>query len=131
MAREFTLGIVSMSGRQEIDYVLVESGLSRFFSSIVSAADVTACKPDPECYRIGFRKIDEARTWLGHSPLTHRECLVIEDSPPGIAAARGADLPALGVANTVSEEKLRAAGAGAVARDLKDWMPDSVRLVFA
>ena len=130
MSRDFTMGIVSMSGPAEIDYVLDASGLSRFFSAIVSAADVSACKPDPECYRIGFKKVDEARMSLGHSPLTHRECLVIEDSPPGIAAARAADLPALGVTNTVSADELRAAGAGAVARDLRDWMPESVRLVF-
>jgi beta-phosphoglucomutase len=130
MSRDFTLGIVSMSGRDEIDLVLETSGLSRFFSAIVSAADVARCKPDPECYRIGFRKVDEARTWLGHPPLTHRECLVIEDSPPGIAAARSAKLQALGVVNTVSADELRAAGAGAVACDLRDWMGESVDLVF-
>jgi HAD superfamily hydrolase (TIGR01509 family) len=130
MSREFTLGIVSMAGRNEIDYVLNSSGLARFFSSVVSAADVSKCKPDPECYRIGFREIDLVRVSQGHLPMTHSECLVIEDSPPGIKAARIADLPALGVANTVSADELRAAGAAAVATDLRDWMPDSIRLVF-
>jgi len=62
--------------------------------------------------------------------MTHNDCLVIEDSPPGIVGARKADLPALGVTNTVSAEELRAAGAGAVAIDLRDWMPESIRRVF-
>lgn len=130
MAHEFALGIVSMAPRQEIDLVLNKSGLGKFFTIIVSAEDVQNCKPDPECFRIGFRRIDAVRTARGHLPMTHGECLVIEDSPPGVAGARAADLRALGVSNTVDEAQLRAAGAGAVAKDLRDWMPESIRLVF-
>ena len=130
MSREFALGIVSMAGRDEIEYVLERSGLAKHFSTIVSAADVAKCKPDPECFRIGFRGLDAFRTSLGHLPMTHGECLVIEDSPPGITGARNADLPTLGVTNTVSAEKLRAAGADAIAKDLRDWMPESIRRVF-
>jgi len=131
MAREFTVGIVSMARRTEIDHVLAKSGLSKFISTVVSAENVTKCKPDPQCFRTGFRQIDAFRTSRGHSAMTHNECLVIEDSPPGVRAALGADLPALGVANTVSATALREAGAGAVATDLRDWMPESIRLVFA
>ena len=130
MSREFTLGIVSMARRHEIDFVLETSGLAKYFSTIVSAEDTSKCKPDPECFRTGFRQIDAIRTEQGHLPMTHDECLVIEDSPPGVAGARNADLPALGVTNTVSSERLREAGAGAVATDLRDWMPESIRRVF-
>lgn len=130
MSREFSLGIVSMAGRHEIDLVLERSGLAKHFDAIVSAEDVTNCKPDPECFRIGFRQIDAIRTAQGHLPMTHSECLVIEDSPPGVVGARSADLPAMGVTNTVDAEALRNAGAGAVAKDLNDWMPDSIRRVF-
>lgn len=130
MSREFTLGIVSMARRHEIDFVLETSGLERHFSTIVSAEDTSRCKPDPECFRKGFRQLDAVRTARGHLPITHGECLVIEDSPPGVAGARSADLPTLGVANTVSARELRDAGAGAVATDLRDWMPESIRRVF-
>ena len=130
MSREFTLGIVSMARRREIDFVLEKSGLAKYFSTIVSSENATKCKPDPECFRTGFRQIDAVRTSRGHTPLTHGECLVIEDSPPGVTGARSADLPALGVTNTVSAAELRNAGAGAVANDLRDWMPDSIRRVF-
>jgi beta-phosphoglucomutase-like phosphatase (HAD superfamily) len=110
--------------------VLETSGLRKFFSTIVSAEDVDKCKPDPECFRIGFRQIDNVRTSQGHLAMTHEECLVIEDSPPGIVAARNADLTAMGVTNTVTADELRKAGAAAVATDLRDWMPESIRRVF-
>jgi HAD superfamily hydrolase (TIGR01509 family) len=130
MSRDFSLGIVSMASRQEIELVLEKAGLAEFIDTIVSAEDVSNCKPDPECYRIGFRQLDAVRVVSGHLPMTHEECLVIEDSPPGIVSARLADLPALGVANTVDHAELRKAGATAVAKDLRDWMADSIRRVF-
>ncbi|MBK7934693.1 MAG: HAD family phosphatase [Pyrinomonadaceae bacterium] len=130
MAQEFDLGIVSMAARHEIDHVLDSTGLRKHFATIVSAEDVANCKPDPECFRIGFRELDAVRTAAGHLPMVHADCLVIEDSPPGVAAARNADLLALGVSNTVSAAELRAAGAAAVAKDLRDWMPESIRRVF-
>ncbi len=131
MSNELTLGIVSMARREEIDFVLEKAGIAPCFSVVISADDVTACKPDPQCYREGFRQIDLYRTAHGHLPMTHAECLAIEDSPPGVQAARAADLPVLGVSNTVSADELRAAGAASVAIDLNDWMPESVRRVFA
>jgi beta-phosphoglucomutase-like phosphatase (HAD superfamily) len=130
MSHEFALGLVSMERGDQIDYVLEKAGMAKHFSVIVSASDVTACKPDPQCYRTGFNKLDLFRIAEGHLPMTHAECLVIEDTVPGIKAARAADLPALGVANTVSSDDLRKAGAGAVATDLRDWMPESIRRVF-
>jgi beta-phosphoglucomutase len=130
MSNNFTLGIVSMARREEIEYVLERTGLKNCFSVIVSAEDVTACKPDPQCYRLGFRLIDAARTAQGHLPINHDDCLVIEDSPQGIMAAKGADLMTLGVTNTVSADKMREAGADSIAKNLNDWMPSSVRRVF-
>ncbi|MFL6374574.1 MAG: HAD family hydrolase [Pyrinomonadaceae bacterium] len=129
-AQEFALGLVSMAKREEIEHVLIETGLHKYFSVLVTAEDVSNCKPDPECFRIGFEKLDAHRTAGGHYPITHNECLVIEDSPPGVKAAKAADLRALGVTNTVDAAALRAAGAEAIAKDLRDWFPESIRLVF-
>jgi beta-phosphoglucomutase-like phosphatase (HAD superfamily) len=120
-----------MSKREEIDFVLERADLARYFSVIVSAEEVKNCKPDPECYRKGFEQVDLVRISQGHLPMTHSECVVIEDSPPGVTAGRRADLQVLGVANTVSPSKLRRAGATWIARDLNDWMPASIRLSFA
>lgn len=131
LARHFTLGIVSMSSREQIEYALERAALGNIFSVIVSAQDVRACKPDPECYNTGFFRMDEVRRRGGHTSLSPEECLVIEDSPPGILAAVGAGMRTLGVANTVKAEELRQAGAEVVTARLADWTDDTVRHVFS
>lgn len=131
MAKEFALGIVSMAKREEIEFVLETSGLIESFSIMVSAEDVSNCKPDPECYRKGFERLDLFRIESSHLPMTHSECLVIEDTPAGVLAGKSAGLPVLGVTNTVSKAELHDAGANWVAKDLNDWMPESVKLAFA
>jgi beta-phosphoglucomutase len=130
-ANEFSLGIVSMAKYEEIEHILERVDLLNCFSVIVSAEDVKLPKPDPQCYREGFRQLDLARIAEGHLPMIHSECVVIEDTPPGIAAAVNADLPALGVTNTVPADELRRAGATWIAADLNDWFPESIRRAFA
>lgn len=130
-SKELSLGIVSMAKREEIEFVLEKTELADCFSIIVTAEDVAMPKPDPACYREGFRQLDLARIARSHLPMIHDECIVIEDSPPGVEAARAADLPVLGVTNTVSADRLRSAGARWVANDLNDWWPDSIRRAFA
>lgn len=130
MANDFALGIVSMARREEIEYVLERANLRECFAIIISAEDVENCKPDPESYIKGFNKIDSYRIKRSHLPMVHSDCLVIEDAPPGIVAAKRAGLKALGVTNTVSADELRAAGADAVTKNLDDWMPETARRVF-
>ena len=130
MANDFALGIVSMARRDEIEYVLEQAGLRECFSVIISAEDVENCKPHSECYIKGFNALDSFRIKQQHLPMVHGECLVIEDSPPGIISAKNARLKALGVTNTVSAEALREAGADAIAKNLDDWMPGSIHGVF-
>lgn len=130
MEKSFALGIVSMSRREDIEFVLEKTGLLPCFSVIITAEDVTNCKPDAECYHKGFNQLDAARTSLGSNPMVHSDCLVIEDSPPGIVAGKRAGLKTWGITNTVSAEQLRAAGADVVSKSFSEWMPDTMRRVF-
>ena len=129
-ARHYWLGIVSMSRRIEIDYVLDRAKLSNLFSAVVSAEDVRVCKPDPDCYNRAFMRVDEKQRAAGKLSLSPNECLVIEDSPPGIRAACSAGMRTLGVTNTVPADELRAAGAEVVTMSLADWTTDTVRYVY-
>lgn len=130
LARHYTLGIVSMARREAVDYVLQRARLEHVFSVIVSAEDVRACKPDPECYNTAFFRLDDLRRRAGYASLTSDECLAIEDSPPGVRAGVAAGMRTLGVTNTVAANELRAAGAEVVTANLADWIDDTVRHVF-
>ena len=78
----FQLAIVSGALRSEIELVLELAGLRPHFAEIIAAEDVAACKPDPQGY-------ERAREALELAP---NRCVVIEDSIPGLAAARAAGL---------------------------------------
>jgi beta-phosphoglucomutase len=130
LARRFPLAVVSMARRESIEYVLERAGLKESFSVVVSAEDVSACKPDPACVNRALEKLNEAQSRAGQPALAPADCLVIEDAPPGIEAARVAGMRTLGVTNTVSEAALRAAGADVVTHSLADWTDDAVRHVF-
>jgi sugar-phosphatase len=73
---------------------------------LVTSDDVTNGKPHPEPYLKGAAQ-------LGFDP---GECLVIEDAPAGIQAARAAGMKVIGIASTYAAAKL--AEADAVVRKL-------------
>ena len=129
-ARRHLLGIVSMARRVEIDHVLERARLNSAFACIVSAEMARACKPDPHCYQTAFELLNDERRRARLLPLLAQECLVIEDSPPGIQSGRAAGMRSLGVTNTVAEHELRAAGADVVTASLADWTMDAVYHVF-
>ena len=131
LARRYPLGLVSMARRAEIDYVFERAGLAGLFRAVISAEDVTVCKPDPACYRSALNKLNEQRHAARLPPFAPDECLVIEDSPPGIQSARANGMRTLGVTNTVGEAELRAAGADVVTASLADWTDDAVYHVFS
>ena len=72
---------------------------------VVSADDVENGKPDPECYL-------KAAELLGISP---ENCVVVEDAPPGIRAARSAGMAVVAVATTHPASELSDADAVAQA----------------
>jgi HAD superfamily hydrolase (TIGR01509 family) len=129
--RSYPLGVVSMASLSEIDYALERAKLRTLFTVVVSAEDVSVCKPAPDCYRIGLEKLNAKLQAEGKGLLNPSECLVLEDSPPGIESALQAGMRRLGVTNTVNEAALRAAGAEVVTRSLADWNVDAVRHVFS
>jgi HAD superfamily hydrolase (TIGR01509 family) len=129
-ARRYHLGIVSMAVRSEIDHVLGLAGLNRQFPLIVSAGPELKHKPASDCYERALDLLNQRLRSDRKLPLLARECLVIEDAPPGIQAAIGAGMRTIGVTNTVSESALREAGADIVTPNLSDWNADAVHHLF-
>lgn len=109
-AARYRLGIASGALRHEIEFILDQAGIRKEFHHITSAEDVTRGKPDPE----GFLHALEGLNRLsgpGQEPLSAEDCLVIEDSIPGIRAGHAAGMKVLAVANTHVPEELKEADA--------------------
>jgi HAD superfamily hydrolase (TIGR01509 family) len=105
-AAHYPLAIASGALRNEIELILEESGLRKAFRHITSAEDVTRGKPAPDPFlqaMAGLNQSSESRT------LAPGDCLVIEDSLPGIRGARAAGMKVLAVANTHALQDLHEA----------------------
>ena len=129
-ARHYDLGIASMAERSEIDHVLNLAGIPEEFSVIVGAEPGRRHKPAPDCYEHALQFLNEKRRAERQLPLLPNECVVIEDAPPGIEAARAAGMRTIGVTTTVAAGPLRAAGANIVTPNLGDWNADAVHHLF-
>ena len=88
----FTLAIASGAFRDEIEPILLRAKVRQLFAAVVGAEDVRAGKPAPDPF---LRALDEIRH--GDPVLTAAACVVIEDSPNGVAAARAAGMRCVGV----------------------------------
>jgi beta-phosphoglucomutase len=129
-ARKFQLGIVSMAERAEIEHVLGTPNLLPYFTVIVTAQPGLNHKPAPDCYLRGLELLNQKRRDDRDMPLLAKECVVVEDAPPGVEAGRAAGMRTIGVTNTVPESRLRAAGADVVTAGLADWNTDAIHHVF-
>jgi beta-phosphoglucomutase len=90
------LGIVSGAQRPEIELVLDRANISAAFELIVSAEDISASKPSPEGYQTAIAQFNDRYPDLNLCP---QDCLALEDSFPGLEAARAARVPVVGVAH--------------------------------
>lgn len=107
------IAVVTSSWRDWAEERLVEVGVRHLVRTIVAAEDVTAGKPDPAGFLLAASRL---RADPG-------DCVVFEDSLPGIVAAKAAGMRCVGVATTHADEEL--AGADLVVADLTgvDWPP--------
>jgi HAD superfamily hydrolase (TIGR01509 family) len=91
--------------------------LPRFAGRIFSADDVRQAKPAPDLFLLAAQS-------MAANPA---DCVVVDDSPVGILAARAAGMRALGFAAMMPAERLRAAGAHEVFGSM-DQLPSLLRL---
>jgi HAD superfamily hydrolase (TIGR01509 family) len=97
-ARRFPLVLATGTLRIEAETILRRAGLRELFVDIVSAEDVARGKPAPDSFLMALRHL-ERRAELGPLMQAH-QCLAIEDTPAGVAAARGANMRVLAIAHT-------------------------------
>lgn len=86
------MAVASNAERANVDFVLDTAGIRDAFRVVVSGHDVARPKPYPDIY---FRAAD----LLGVSP---SDCVVFEDSHPGVEAAHAAGMKVVGLLTTLS-----------------------------
>ncbi len=92
-----SMAIVTGSSRDGVEYILHRIGIADYFSVIVTAEDIKSSKPNPEGYLLAVTRLNQKNHNL---QLQAKNCLVIEDSYPGIEAAKRASMQVVGIANT-------------------------------
>jgi beta-phosphoglucomutase family hydrolase len=95
----FKLGLASSAPRENIDLVLRELNVEGIFDCVVFGREVSESKPSPQIYLLAARKLEVIPT----------DCLVIEDSPLGVKAAKTAGMKCVGITNTHPALKLKEA----------------------
>lgn len=102
---KYLTAIGSGAFRSEIEVILERKGLSDFFGFVVGAEDTRDSKPSPEVY---LRCLDRLKSGFD-ATLSAARCVVFEDSPHGVLAARRAGMKCVGITNSCGAEKLAGA----------------------
>ncbi len=107
-ARTQGLKLAAASSSKNASALLARAGLAALFDADVCGRDVPRGKPAPDLFLL-------AGSELGVVPTA---CVVLEDAPAGIVAAKAAGMAALGIARHGEAAALRDAGADDVVERL-------------
>lgn len=106
------IAVASSADRRKVLANLSGIGLpADRFDAVVTVEDVRQPKPAPDLFLLAAERIG--------IPAGH--CLVVEDAPSGIRAAKAAGCTCLAVTNSFGPDTLLAAGADFIVTDL-DWV---------
>jgi len=110
------LAIATSSTRQKSQAVLESAQIPYQDMVYVCGDDITRKKPDPEVFQAACQR-------LGLAP---QQCVVIEDAPNGVQAARAAGCQCIAVTNTCSIERLQMEEPSLVVASLSEVSLDTV-----
>jgi beta-phosphoglucomutase len=111
----FLLAVGSSAPPENLSLSLEKLGRAHQFQAIVTGADVTRGKPDPQVFQLAAER-------LGVSP---GKCAVVEDAVHGIEAANHAGMTSIALAGTATRDQL--ADADLVVDSLKELSPGKIR----
>jgi beta-phosphoglucomutase len=103
--------IGSSAPRRNLELMLQLTGTASLFEAVIAMEDTTRGKPDPDVFLQGARRLN----------VPPERCVVLEDAPVGVQAAKAGGMKALGVTfvGHHSAEKLQTAGADLVVPSLE------------
>lgn len=111
--KDIPKAIASNAEPANIDFVIDRLELRSYFQVIVNGQQVSRPKPFPDVYR-------KAAEQLGFAPA---DCIVFEDSPTGVTAARAAGMRVVAIETTPTEfERVELKVRNFSDRKLEDWV---------
>lgn len=115
----FPQAIGSSAPRANLDLILRLTRTESLFGAVVAMEDTQRGKPDPQVFLIAAERLRTAP----------RRCLVVEDAPAGVQAARAGGMKCIAVTHVGHhpEESLRQAGADLVVPHLQEVSVHEVR----
>jgi len=113
--RGFSLAVGSSGPPENIQLCLQDMAIARFFSAVVTGMDVVNGKPDPQVFLLAADR-------LGADP---KRCVVVEDAPAGVEAARRAGMKCIALVGSHPPAKLQYADRVVTALD--DITPENIQ----
>ncbi len=107
-SKQFKLAIGSSGPPKNVDLLLNQLKIKAFFDITITGADVKRGKPEPDVFLIVAEKLK----------IKPENCIVIEDAPVGIEAAKRAGMKSIALTTTHNKEELR--DANLIVRDLSN-----------
>lgn len=96
----FALGICTSSPRTRLNALLRHGNLLKSFSAIITSEDTKLPKPNSECFLLTANELG----------VTASNCVVIEDAPVGLVAAKAAGMKSIAIKSLYfDEDKLASA----------------------
>lgn len=89
-------GLATSAPTENVTFILNESNLTGQFDIITDASSVSKGKPDPEIFLLTAKNLS----------IPPENCLVFEDAPLGIMAAKAAHMKVISLITTFSREQL-------------------------
>jgi beta-phosphoglucomutase len=86
----FALGVGSSGPAENVELALDRLGNRSHWRAVVTGSDVTRGKPDPQVFLLAAERL----------AVPPRRCAVVEDAPPGVAAAKAAGMACIGLVST-------------------------------
>ena len=105
-SKSYLLAVATGAWRDEAAAVLDSLKIADSFRVVVAQEDCRKGKPDPEPFLAALSALN-ASSPAPSPPLVARDCLVFEDSPHGVAAARAAGMRCVGLTTSHTGDSLR------------------------
>jgi len=111
------LSVASSGPPENVDFVLDGLKIRSYFSAAVHGRDVERGKPDPAVFVLAAQRLGLARA----------RCVVIEDAPAGIEAARAAGIRCIALLTSNPRSILEACGPTIIVKDLAEVTPAVIK----